>query len=237
MQAGHIDAFRNGTAFSMAIGKWETQACGDSVLAQIDFAGSILAWVNRRLGCIQLKCMVSGQKVSLYTPMQQAITHIAMSDTTIVAVTFTCKCCAWDLSAGIKSLGGQSPKCIETSVVYLEVMVVSGSTIVLLDASSEEAIDVTTWDIKCRQLRQFQIKTNRGADRDMYSYFAIVTHDERSLVLFERVFDKSNRVRFIRMDLKGQVESSGSIEHPDIEGYSMHSERTTPVYTNGMVTL
>lgn len=39
------------------------------------------------------------------------------------------------------------------------------------------------------------------------------------------------------MDLNAQVEASGSIHHPEIEGYSMHSKNRTAVCTASCVTL
>lgn len=132
---------------------------------------------------------------------------------------------------------GQSPICLETDVVHVGVMVVSGSTVVILHDGSWDTETVTTWDIECRQSYQFRIEINQGILPDLYDNFAIVNPDEKSFVFFERIFDESDCVRFTRMNLKGQIESSGCMEHPNIEGYSMHFETTAPVCTTGCVTL
>lgn len=75
------------------------------------------------------------------------------------------------------------------------------------------------------------------SSHDMNNYFVMITSGEQSIVFFERILNKSSWVRFIRMNLQGQIESSGYMEHPNIKGYSMHSENNTPVYTTGFVTL
>lgn len=236
-QARHIDSFRNGTAFSMRIDKWKKEMYGDVFPSYIDFAGSILAWAYQRTGFIQLKCLVSGQRVSLFTPTREEVGQIAISEKTIVAMTLSGNCCAWDLSMGIRTVGGQSPKCIETHAVHVKNFVVSGSTVAILHDSDEEMMSITTWDFKRRQSHQFRIGINKGAFSELYSYFVIVTSDEKSVVFFERVFDESAYVCYTKMDLKGQIQSSGCMEHPNIEDYTLHSETRTRAYTTGYVTL
>lgn len=237
LQAKHIDSFRNGTAHSMATGKWPAQGGYNEMLCRIDFAGSVLAWVDRYPGCIRLKCLISGQSVSLFTPTREEIRQIAISDTTIVAMSHAGKCCAWDLSSGIRDLEGQAPECIETNVGEPQIMFVSGGTVVALYHGSDETMSFTTWDTKDRQLYKFRMQITQGKSIGMYNYFVIVTSGGKSVVFFERVFDKTNYVRFTRTNLEGRIESSGCIEHPDIGSYSMHSENAMPVCTTGCVTL
>ena len=100
----------------------------------------------------------------------------------------------------------------------------------------------TIWDIKARQSHNFQLQINQGVSPEMYSYFVSITSGGNSVIFFERIFEKSNfvrftRVRFTRMDLNGQVESSGCIERSDIAEYSTHSEHAVPVCTTGCITL
>ena len=237
LHAEHIDSFRNGTAISMATGKWQTQGRDANILSHIDFAGSTLTWTDRQMGCIQLRCMISGQGVSLFTPMQEEIRQIAISDTTVVAMTLSGKCCAWDLSDGIQKLDGESPECIETHVVEAQITFVSGKTVAALHHVSDDIMNFTTWDIKAHQSHHFRIEINQGILTEKYNYFVIITSGGQSIVFFERVFDKSNYVRFTRTNLKGEIESSGRMDHPDIQGYSMHSENAIPLCTADRVTL
>lgn len=238
--AAHIDSFRNGTAFSMAMSKWHSQqpqALGNSIPSRVVFAGSILAWTDQQIDCIQLKCLLSRTRVSLLTPRQAKVCQIAISDSTLVAMTLSGRCCAWDLSLGIRNMGGRSPRCIETHARQTEFLVVSAMTVVVVHDSSEETVNFTTWDIENRQSHHFRIKINRGAFPDTYDYFAIISPGEKSVVLFERLLCQTNYARFTRTDLKGRIESSRRMEHPDIDDYSRHSEYAAPVCTAGCVTL
>lgn len=173
----------------------------------------------------------------LFTPMREEVCRIAISDLSIVAITLSGKCCAWDLSVDLRNLGGRSRRCIETHVAQADSMVTSRMTVAILHDSSKEMVNVTTWDIRRRRLHHFRIEINPGAFPDLYDYFAIIAPGEKSIVFFERVFDHSNYARFTRTDLKGQLESSGCIEHPDIDGYRKHSEYTAPACMIGCVTL
>lgn len=171
-------------------------------------------------------------------PVQEDVRQIAISETTIVAMTVSGKCCAWDLSTGIGNMGGQSPECIETPVMEVQIMSVFRGTIAILHHGSEEMMDVTAWDINGCQSHCFRIEINQGAIFGTCSYFVIINSDEQSIVFFERVFDfESGYVLYTRTNLKGQIESSGRMEHPDLEGYSMHSKGIKPVCTTGHVTL
>lgn len=111
LRARHIDSLRNGTAFSMAKGKWQTPGYN---FAAVSFAGSILAWLDSETGCIVLKCVVSSRNVSLFTPPREKIHQIAISDTKIVALSVSRSCYAWDMSGGTQEVEGQSPERIET---------------------------------------------------------------------------------------------------------------------------
>ena len=176
--------------------------------------------------------------MSLFTPTREEIRQIAISDTTIVTMSHTGKCCAWDLSNGIQDLEGQAPECIETNVGEPQIIFVSGGTVVALyHGSDETTMNFTTWDTKDRQLYKFRLQITQGISTEMYNYFVIVTSGGRSVVFFERVFDKTNYVRFTRTNLEGRIESSGCIEHPDIGSYSMHSDNEMPVCTTDCVTL
>lgn len=138
---------------------------------------------------------------------------------------------------GATNSGGQSPKCIKTHVVRVSSLVVSGSTVAILHDSNEEMMRIATWDVKGRQLHHFRIVINQGASSEMYSYFVMVTSDEKSIIFFERVFDESTYVRFTKMNLKGQIESSGRMEHPNIGNYIIQPESRTAAYTTGCVTI
>ena len=116
-------------------------------------------------------------------------------------------------------------------------MFVSGRTIAIFHDSTKDLMDVMTWDIKGHQSHHFPIEINRGSSYDMNNYLVIITSGEQSIVFFERILNKSSWVPFIPMNLQGQIESFGYMEHPNIKGYSMHSENKTPVYTTGCVTL
>lgn len=54
----------------------------------------------------------------------------------------------------------------------------------------------------------------------MHYHFVMFTPGEKSMIFFEWVFDKSNWVRFTQRNLKGQIETSACMEHPDVENYT-----------------
>lgn len=233
LRAKHIDSLRNGTAFSMARRKWPKNG---HQFAGIDFAGSILAWRDPQVGCIILECVVSGRSISLFTPPREEISQIAISDTTLVALSVSGSCYAWDLSGGIQEVEGQSPECIETHVEEWQMMSVSGKTVVTCCCDyNKEMMNFTTWNIQGHQWHQFRMQLDEpGFDPRYYDYFVLITPGGASFVFFEAV---STKTQFTRMDLNGQVEASGFIHHPEIEGYSMHSKYGTAVCTASCVTI
>lgn len=233
LRARQIDSLRNGTAFSMAKGKWQTQEYN---LPEVDFAGSILAWTVLEAGCIMLKCVVSGLSVSLFAPPREILRHIAISDTTIVAFSDSGRCYAWDVSGGIQGMEGQSPESIETHVEEWQMTSILGKTVVANNHDHDKPIMYfMTWNIQGHQWHHFQIQVNQsGFDPSSYCTSVIITPGGTSFVFFETV---SRKVRFTRMDLNGQVKASGSIDHPDFEDYSMHSRYSTVVCTVSCVTL
>ena len=242
LQARHIDSFRNGTAFSMARGKWQDPGIRRDILCHIDFAGSILAWEDQEAGCIRLRCVITGQAVSLYTTSCTTFSQIAISDTTLVAMTPSGELWAWDLSDGLRNLEGQVPDHFDTYIDETQIIFVSQGVVVAAHHASDTIMEFTTWDIKARQSHLFRRQINQGISPEMYSYFVIIDSQGDSIIFFERIFDASKCVRFIivrftRMNLNGQVESSGCIEHPDMWSYSKHSENAVPVCTMGRITL
>ena len=241
-QAKHIDSFRNGTAFSVARGRWQALGTHGDLLCHIDFAGSILAWTDQQAGCIQLKCVISGQGASLYTKSRNTFSQIAISDTTLAAMTPSGELWAWNLSNGLRNLEGQVQNYIETHDDETQIIVVSDAVVVAAHQASDTIMSFTTWDIKARQSHLFQRQINQGISPDLYSYFVSINPGGDSIIFFERIFHESESVgftlvRFTRMNLNGQIKSSGCIEHPDIREYSKHSETAVPVCTTGLITL
>lgn len=239
LQAGHIDSIRNGTAFSMAVGTWPTKVHEALSYTDIVFAGSILAWtITQRFVqryYIQLKCLISGTSANLFPPVDEEVCQVAISDTTIVAMTLSGKCCAWDLSVGIRNVESQSPECIETRIVQWDFLAVSGSTVVIIHDLNKEVMNVMTWDIEGRQSYRFRIGINLGTSLNKRNFEMSFTSGNKSIVFFERVLDKSKHFRFTRTNLKGHFESSGCIEDPHIEGYSDHPGNISPVCRTGCV--
>ena len=108
--------------------------------------------------------------------------------------------------------------------------------------ASDTFMEFTTWDIKARQSHIFRRQINQGISPEKYTYFVSVNSRGDSIIFFERIFDTSKffrytLVRFTRMNLHGQVESSGYIEHPGMWNYSDHCEHAVPVCTTGRITL
>ena len=242
LQARHIDSFRNGTAFSMARGKWQAQGNHGDLLCQFDFAGSILAWTDQQASCIQLKCVISGQGASLYTKSRTTFSQIAISDTTLAAITPSGELWAWNLSNGLRNLEGQVPNYIETHIDETQIIVVSDGVVVAAHQASDTMMSFKTWDIKARQSHLFQRQINQGISPELYSYFVSINPGGDPIIFFERSFGESESVaftvvRFTRMNINGQIKSSGCIEHPAFWKYSRHSETAVPVCTTGCITL
>ena len=216
IQASHIDSFRNGTAFSMARGKWQSQGNVTEFFTLIGFAGTLLAWLDLYAGSIKLKCVVSGQEVIVYTPTGWDVRQIAISDTSLVATSRSGKLCAWDLSFGIRHLEGQTPECIKTGAARLHSLFLSGKLVAAYCYDGDETIHFTTWDIKGRQSYQFLLETIPNGH-----HLVLIPSDGKSIVFFQ-FHSPEQSVHFRRMNLKGRIESSGYIELPDLKSYSMH---------------
>ncbi len=173
--------------------------------------------------------------------MREEIREILMSDETIVAMTHSGRCFAWDLSPGIQHLEGQSSGCIEVTNGgdgdghYLHV---SGDTFASVYYTDANTLDVTTWDIKGRQSHQFRINPWRDTASFDWNHHIIENSGERSLIFFEySVDDPRSHIYFVRTNLKGQSQSRGSIELPDDAAFSLTSSEPGPIYTANRVTL
>ena len=237
LQARHIDSFRNGTAFSMATGSWQTSVTDKCVVYYIAFAGTILAWACPQTGCIQLRFLVSGHGFSLFTLAQEEISQIAISATTVIAMTVLGKCFAWGLSSGLQGLMGQSPSCIEIHAETHQWVSVSGSAVAILGIDEHSVTHITTWETTSHQTHRFVMHCNTDTTREIRPRQMIILPGAKSVVFFKRFLGESRYVWFQRTNLKGQIESSGRMEHPDIEDYSRHSEHLFPVYTDNCVTI
>ncbi len=177
--------------------------------------------------------------------MREEIREILMSDETIVAMTHSGRCFAWDLSPGIQNLEGQSSGCIEVKNGgvgdghYLHISGHTFASVYYPDVNDDaNPLDVTTWDIKGRQSHQFRINPWRGTDSVDWNHHIIDNSGERSLIFFEyEVDDPERHIYFVRTNLKGQSQSRGSIELPDDVAFSLASSAPGPIYTANRVTL
>lgn len=242
LKARQKDSFQNGTAFSKTIGSWSTQPDTYCLCSRISFSGSTLAWTDQQRGCIQLKCLVSGQEVSLLTPVQEEIHEIVTSDKTIVAMTHSGRCFAWDLSPGIKNLKDHSPRCIEVNSghhtgdpQYLHISEDKFASVSYVD---DGTLDVTTWDIGGRQSHNFRLSPFQGSHPESWNHHIIDIFGEISFIFFECSDSEPNsHAYFVRTNLKGQLQSRGSVELPDTAAFELDDTASRPICTANRITL
>ena len=173
--------------------------------------------------------------------MREEIRQILMSEKTIVAMTHSGRCFAWDLSPGIQSLKGQSPGCIEVHSgrdVETQYLHVSGDTFASVCYDDAYKLDVATWDIKGRQSHQFRIRPWQGSASKSWNHHIIDTSGEKSIIFFEYSVDKpTSHIYFVRTNLKGKSQSRGSMELPDDATFYVASAEPGPLCTANRVTL
>lgn len=113
---------------------------------------------------------------------------------------------------------------------------VFGKTVMAYDPDYDKQVtDFMIWNTQGHQWHRFQIQIDQsGFDPGSYCTRVIVSSCGKSFIFFELVLRK---VRFTRMDLSGQVEGSGSMNLPNMGGYTMRSRNETPGCTSRHVTL
>ena len=248
LKAQQIDAFRCGRPQRVGraenlpmsllpVGDWK-----DDTLVRlgvyIDYAGGIIAYTHSGHRYVFLKCLRTGVAIPFAIPNGEVMGIFAMSISTLAVITTTGNGYAWDLSGGMaisQCLNPRSPCALGIFSSDTDSLTVSCLALTKVSRAADR-FEFTSWDITPGKIDQFSIKCQNSLPTPQ-SFKIINTHQENSLVFFERVLEDQSYVHFTRFTLDGQIEAQGSITHPNIDDYTRHSDFTKPANTSGCITI
>lgn len=226
LKAEHVDAFRNGRPFSVAVSsteKWIKDISYDSV----GYAKGILAWLTTDGQSIRLKCLASGKSETLASPDGTNFQGIVFYSCVLVASTSLKSLYVWTLLDGFQRIEMLEPTFVGLEPFYLWVLV-SDSRLAIVHEDREkiylktiENRTRTTYDLEL-ELRGLRPPLETSDD-----FKVMDASGGNSLVYFERVMGSPSYVYFTRVDRHGKLESKGHVKHPNIEGYTSHYEEAS----------
>lgn len=235
LKAEHVDAFRNGKAFSVVVSEIEDSTT-DSCYDDIGYSRGILAWVSRNHKNIHLKCLASGKSETLASPDGTDIEYILLDGCTLVATTAACHCYVWKLLDGVRTTNSLKVSTSTMDIVYELGAVVTDSILAMFYVNNLQRVQVTTMDTQTNETHEFETTVSSTERRGRFK--AISTSDGKSLVLFGRVLVSPSYVYFRRIALDGTVESEGKVKHPDVRGFlRLNEDSWSAPQVDGCVTL
>lgn len=238
MEAAHVDAFRSGSAFSMALGELEVEDEED-FLAHTDYNGGILAWMSADRTAVKLKCLASGRQTTLNIPNHKRAGRLCISDSIVAVFTGTDDSTwyAWDLAKNIEETGNKNPHHLELPNWRVAFYFVMGNTIAV-SSRTYDGYTMMVWDIDRLAFHIFKVKVRElPISGETARQFFLLCHGGKSIVFFERYTGDPGHAYFTRYNLIGEVQSQGSVEHPNVRGYTRHSEHTYLIPMNKRIPL
>ncbi len=140
LKAEHIDAFRNGRAFSVS--RFDTD--GISSYDLIAYANGILAWLTTDGKSVRLKCLASGKSVTLASPNGTAIEYMKLGGHLLVAFTGLSNIChIWKLLDGIQSVKMLEPLSFGSEPYILDVAMCKGHEVSRHEAACQKSRNPT----------------------------------------------------------------------------------------------
>ncbi|CAF9905921.1 hypothetical protein IMSHALPRED_004018 [Imshaugia aleurites] len=248
LKAQQIDAFRCGRPQRVACAQSLPMhlICPDSwddktrvrLGGSLGYAAGIFAYTFPKRRYIRLKNLKTGAAINLAIPNKEIVGLFAISASTLAVITTTGNGYAWDLSGGLainQCLNSRSPPALGFLSANTDSLTVSSLALTKVSRAADR-FDFTSCDIVLGNLNHFSIRCQNSSPTSQ-SFKLINTNQGNSLVFFERVLEDQSYVHFTRFTLDGQIESQGSITHPNIDDYIRHSDFSIPANTSGCITI
>ncbi|CAF9907605.1 MAG: hypothetical protein ALECFALPRED_003548 [Alectoria fallacina] len=226
LKAEHVDAFRNGTPFSIAVAKTESWYDGFAS-GPVEYSEGVLAWLTTGDKSIHLKWLASERSATLTPPDEGIVGDFILDGSCLVAFTLSRICYVWRLPDGVQAVEVLAPKSFISYSLRVMSMIASDSRLVILYEDDHEKVHLTTMDIETGTMHHFKIRL-KGSNETPFDFNITITREDKSIVFFERFLGNPSYVYFTRVTASGEVESQGHIKHPDISNYSRHSESRMP---------
>ena len=233
LKAEHVDAFRNGRAFSVANFNIDS-----AFLNIITYANGILAWLTTDGKSIRLACLASGKLVTFASPNGAAIEYMELRGHFLVATTELNNIFyIWKLLDGIQSIKMLEPLSFGSDPFILDVAMSDSRLAICYEERTGKSY-LTTVDTATRIMYDFELKLKRSPLDSPEDFRVQHTLGGKSVVYFERVLGSPSYVYFTRVTIDGNVESQGQLKLPSFEGYSSYNEEAlAPLQLSGCVTL
>ena len=217
IRAEHIDAYRNGLAFSKMAYKWDvppTVAPG-----AITYTNGILAWIGRMGREVFVLYLETGAKYTYMPSNREMLVKITIS-TSLVAVTASSGTCyVWEIPSG-------RANSFRLTNILMHNLVSSGKTLAVLEGSSHSLRDhVTTWNLDTQKSYYFPVMATPNLDEKdsqgppHFDKKIIVSNSGLSVVVFQRIISDPEVISFLHLSLDGHVQSSGSLNTPQTGFY------------------
>ena len=235
-KAAHVDAFRTGTAFSMAMGKMDVEA-GRDFPSNTDYNKGLVAWATKAQAGIVLRCLITGREATLTLPEGYTVGRICVSASLIVAFVRqgdVRSAYAWERFESLEDIGKKDPRRLDLDLANTTFYFVMDKTLAV-SVETSNGFDMVVWDGEENAYHRFPLSLqfqSKPARR-----FFHLCNQGKSVVSFERYLGDTSRVHFTRYNLKGEIQSKGSMEHPNIDDFTAHSEHTFLIPTNKHIPL
>lgn len=209
IKAEHVDAFKTGNPFSMALGNWDLdrrdRAKATDGPRYLVYCHGRLAWIDSVFELVRVRNLESGQETVYRPPNGELICTICLSRNILASTTSARRCYVWDCATGASYTVQLAPELVHN------LFACNNSLAIVQGADDPYWFNITTWNLDSRQTRSFPIRLQREStsEEEWDEFFEIrVTSD--SLLLFEPQMGPPDEILFTRFTLDGRIMAQGS---------------------------
>lgn len=185
LKAEHVDAFRNGRAFSVAVfttEKWTKDVFYEVVV----YSRGILSWLTTDEKNVRLKSLASGKSETLASPDGAAINYMVLDGCFLVATTYSDTCCVWKLIDGVQASRILGPISFGLDPMVLGVVVSDSRLAILYEEQRTDEIHLATVDTGNTTTYDCELRVNSLPSDDSADFKVLNTPGGKSVVYFER---------------------------------------------------
>ena len=234
LKAEQICSYRTGSAFDRSIIEAPLPSNGP-ISNHIAYSSGRVAWIDPGTYIIHLLTLEpdgahSRQKTRKIK--DEALSHIALSNSVMVAATLSGQC-------RVRKLTTRKEHRFQLDNTNILSLVAANDTVAILYSPLDDQLQVklTTWTLRGCKVVHFSAGLHRSVQTLGSCDLKIMLDASGArVVMFERVVE-AKLVYFTRFSLDGLVQTEGTLELPSLEGYAKHSEASTPNHTDDWATI
>lgn len=232
LEAERICAYRTGTAFDRRTIRTKLPDNGP-MSNHVAYSSGRVAWIDRKTSITHLLTLEDGGDCLPHKVDGEVLSHIALSGSLMAVTTLSGQCRFSEIVTRAEHRFQLSPTNIQSIVVAKDTVAILHKP---LDGSFQAS--VTTWALQGRTTFHFPVCLNRSLEQalDEYDLKIMLDTSGTRVIVFERVIE-ARVVHSTHFDLDGKLQAEGTLELPDMEGYTKHSEEGTPTHVNQWATV